>query len=96
MLMRLISYNIRFGGQGREILLAKTLHTIKPDLVILQEATNPHVVERLARELGMSFWVARKGCSLALLSHLPIIHHNWHYTKWLKHPFLEAVCCGPN
>lgn len=89
--MKIVSYNIHFGGQGRETLLAKVLHPINPDLIILQEATNPHVVESLAHKLGMSFWGARKGYSLALLSRLPVTHYYWHHPKWSKHPFLEVT-----
>lgn len=88
--MKIVSYNIHFGGQGRDIFLAKVLHPINPDLIILQEATDPYVVESLARKLGMPFWGARKGYSLALLSRLPVIYYHWHHPKWLKHPFLEV------
>ena len=92
--MRIVSYNIHFGGKGQEILLAKMLHPVNPDLIILQEATNPHVVESLADKLEMSFWGARKGYSLALLSRLPVTYYQWHHSKWLKHPFLEVSIEG--
>lgn len=87
--MKIVSYNIRFGGQGRETLLVKVLHSVNPDVIILQEATSPHLVESLAHRLGMPFWGARKGYSLALLSRLPVTHYHWHNPKWSKHPFLE-------
>ena len=88
-MMRIVSYNIQFGGKGQEMLLAKMLHLVNPDLIILQEATNPHVVESLANKLEMPFWGTRKGYSLALLSRLPVAYYHWHHSRWLKHPFLD-------
>jgi len=46
--LRLLSYNIRFGGRGREQALAETIVAAAPDLVVFQEATDPFVIERLA------------------------------------------------
>lgn len=91
MTTRLVSYNIRFGGQGRESPITEVLLHTKADIVVLQEATSPIIVERLAHALRMPFWIAREGYSLALLSHLPIMYHKWYPARWLKHPFLEAV-----
>lgn len=91
MAVRLVSYNICFGGQGRESPIAEVLLHIQADIVVLQEATNPATVERLAHALRMPFWVAHERYSLALLSHLPIMYHRWYPARWLKHPFLEAV-----
>ena len=42
--MKLLSYNIRFGGRGREPLLAAVVRAVAPDLVVFQEATDPRVV----------------------------------------------------
>ena len=41
MTLRLLSYNIRFGGRGREQALAETIVAAAPDLVVFQEATDP-------------------------------------------------------
>jgi exodeoxyribonuclease-3 len=46
--LRLLSYNIRFGGLGREEPIAETIKGIAPDLVVFQEATHPAVIERVA------------------------------------------------
>jgi len=46
--LRLMSYNIRFGGVGREERLAAVIRQADPDIVVLQEATRPDVVERHA------------------------------------------------
>jgi endonuclease/exonuclease/phosphatase family metal-dependent hydrolase len=48
--LRLLSYNIRFGGRGREHALAETIIAAAPDLVVFQEATDPAVIERLAED----------------------------------------------
>jgi endonuclease/exonuclease/phosphatase family metal-dependent hydrolase len=39
--LRLLSYNIRFGGVGREQSLADVIKRVAPDLVVFQEATHP-------------------------------------------------------
>ena len=56
MILRLLSYNIRYGGAGREQALTTVIAAAAPDLVILQEATKPGVVERVAQATGMAQW----------------------------------------
>jgi exodeoxyribonuclease-3 len=90
----LLSYNIRFGGEGRESQLASAIAECDPDLVVLQEATRPRVVERLADETGMKSWAARPGHSLAYLSRVEIERHEWHRPRGSKRHFLEIVPAG--
>ncbi|MBA3891435.1 MAG: endonuclease/exonuclease/phosphatase family protein, partial [Gemmatimonadaceae bacterium] len=45
--LRLLSYNIRYGGTGREEALAGVIRSAAPDVVMLQEATDPGVVARV-------------------------------------------------
>jgi exodeoxyribonuclease-3 len=92
--VRLLSYNIRFGGAGREEPIASTIRARDPDLVVLQEASDPAVVERIARLAGMRVWGARPGHSTAFLSQLEITHHEWHRPRGARHPFLEIVPAG--
>ena len=66
-----------------------------PDLVILQEAIQPRVVERLSKETGLNIWAARSGQSLAFLSRIEIAHYEWHRPRGARHPFLEIVLAGP-
>jgi exodeoxyribonuclease-3 len=87
--LSLLSYNVRFGGAGRESLLASVVAEASPDLVILQEASDPRVVERIAAETGMSFWAAQRGHSLAYLSRIPVARHEWHRPRGSKRHFLE-------
>ena len=56
MSLRLFSYNIRFGGRGREGRLAAVIRDVAPDLVVFQEATDPRVIEYLAGATGLSHW----------------------------------------
>lgn len=94
MSLKLLSYNIRYGGVGREESLAAVIRGSAPDLVVFQEATRPHVIERVAAEAGMPVWAARPGHSLAFASRLEITHHEWHRPPGTRHPFLEIVPAG--
>jgi exodeoxyribonuclease-3 len=62
-----------------------------PDLVLLQEATHPGVVEEIARATGMSEWRAYDRQSLGYLSRLPVAHASWHRPRVSHHAFVEIV-----
>jgi len=94
MTLRLLSYNIRFGGVGREELLAEVIREAAPDLVILQEATKPAVVARLAQATGMTVWASRPGQSLGFMSRTEVAHHEWHRPTGATRAFLEIVLAG--
>jgi endonuclease/exonuclease/phosphatase family metal-dependent hydrolase len=53
--MRLVSYNILDGGIGRADPIAEILQAQKADVVVLLEADELPVVERVAGRLGMDF-----------------------------------------
>jgi exodeoxyribonuclease-3 len=89
--LRLLSYNIRYGGTGREAAIAAVIRAAAPDLVVLQEATNAAVVEALARRTGMAQWGSRPGRSLGYLSREPVAHAEWHKPRLSRHAFLEIV-----
>ena len=91
MTLRLLSYNIRYGGAGREQQLAAVIRGCAPDLVILQEATKPHVVEHVARATGMAQWGSRAGQSLGFMSREPVSHVGWHKPRVSRHAFIEIV-----
>jgi endonuclease/exonuclease/phosphatase family metal-dependent hydrolase len=88
-MLKLMSYNIRFGGVGREELLAEVVRRCGPDLVVLQEAIRPDVVERLSLATGLTHWVAKTGLSTGFLSKIEIAHHQWHSYPGLQRPVLE-------
>jgi exodeoxyribonuclease-3 len=93
-MLRLLSYNIRSGGRGREAALAAVIRAAAPDLVVLQEATAPGAVERIAREAGMAQWGSRAGQSLGFMSRAPVEHAGWHRPRVSRHAFLEIVPAG--
>jgi exodeoxyribonuclease III len=92
--LRLLSYNIRHGGTGREEPMASVIRAARPDVVVFQEATRPPVIEQLARLTGMVHWQSRRGQSLAFMSREPIEHAAWHQPRVSRHAFLEIVPSG--
>ena len=93
-MLRLLSYNIRFGGRGREAQLAAVIRQVAPDLVVFQEAIDPRVIEAIAEATGSPFWAARPAHSIGYVSRVEIAHHEWHYPPGAKHSFLEIVPAG--
>jgi len=89
--LRLLSYNIRFGGAGREPALAAAIAVRTPDLVVLQEATRPDVVERLAAATGMKTWASQSAHSVGFMSRLDVAHYEWHRPPACRRAFLELV-----
>ena len=94
MTLKLLSYNIRFGGRGREQALAETIVAAAPDLVVFQEAIDPAVIERLSQATNFPFWAARRNHSIGFLSRTEVDYHEWHYPAGARHSFLEIVPAG--
>jgi len=93
-ILKLLSYNIRYGGAGRERELSAVVRACDADIVVLQEATRTHVVRSLSEETGMKFWAAREDHSLAYLSRVEISHHEWHWPRGSRRAFMEIVPAG--
>ena len=89
--MRILSYNIRRGGAGREGPLASVIRAVNPDVVVLEEATRPEVVARLAADTGMCQWESRSGKSLAFMSRNTVASFAAHRPAISRHAFLEVV-----
>lgn len=53
--MRIVSYNILNGGEGRGDPIAEVIEAQRPDVVALVEAEDLAVVERIAKRLKMDF-----------------------------------------
>ena len=96
MTFRILSYNIRRGGAGREEPLAAVIRSTSADIVVLEEATRPEVVERLARDTGMRQWAARPGKSLAFMSREPVASFAARRPAISRHAFLEIVPATAN
>ena len=91
MTLKLLSYNIRFGGRGRETRIAEVIKASQPDIVVFQEASDTRVIERIAAETEMKEWGARRAHSIGFISRTPVSHHEWHYPRGSTHSFLEIV-----
>lgn len=89
MSLRLLSYNVRYGGAGRESQLSAVVREADPDLVVLQEASDTRVVKRLSEETGLKIWAAHKGYSIAYLSRVAVKRHEWHRPRGSRRHFME-------
>jgi exodeoxyribonuclease-3 len=92
--LRLLTYNIRRGGTGREKALASVIRSAHADVVVFQEATDPRVVEQLARSCGFDHWGSRRGQSLGYMARLPLDHVTWRKPRVSRHAFIEVVPAG--
>src|SRR3954467_1809260 len=73
--MRVFSYNILDGGEGRADPLAEVIEAQRADCVALIEADNSDVLERISKRLKMDLIVAQgTRHAVALLSRLPIVY----------------------
>jgi endonuclease/exonuclease/phosphatase family metal-dependent hydrolase len=96
--LRVFSYNILDGGEGRADPLAEVIEAQRADVVALIEADNSDVLERISRRLAMDLIVGQgKRHSVALLSRWPIIH-TINHAALRPQPdcLLEAVVRSPS
>lgn len=94
--VRLLSYNIRYGGRGREQAIASVIRAANPDIVVLQEATDHAVVERLSHLTALPTWDSRTNYSIGFLTRLPVEQYNWHRPRGSQHAFLEVAISTPD
>jgi endonuclease/exonuclease/phosphatase family metal-dependent hydrolase len=80
--LRVVTYNILLGGEGRGDRIARVLERCDADVVALQEANDLDLVRSLAQRLGMRMVVAKPNdaskLNLAVLSRPPV-------TRWRAH-----------
>ncbi len=94
-MLRIVSYNILYGGRGRVNQLTKMIKSVQPDVVGLIEAADTRVVEELAERLEMHYVANPDGeypqdQRLAVLSRLPIVYSELHERPGILHePLLE-------
>jgi exodeoxyribonuclease-3 len=91
---RILTYNIRYGGAGREPALLSVIRGCDPDLVVLQEATRPAVLEQLARGASMAQWGSQPKQSLGFIARRRVAHFAWHKPRLSRHAFLEIIPTG--
>jgi exodeoxyribonuclease III len=87
--LRVLTYNICRGGDGREDQIAAVIAAIEPDITVLQEATNPAVIAKIAARAGMAQWASSRGESLGFMSRNAVRHFEWHHPRLSRHAFLE-------
>ena len=92
--MRLLTYNIRDGGIGRAEQIAEVIKAASPDVVALQEARDPAVVERIAKLAGFPHSGSRRLHSTGFLSHVPVLEYAWRHPPRTRHALLEVSFAG--
>jgi exodeoxyribonuclease-3 len=93
-ILKLLSYNIRFGGQRREKQIAEVVRAVSPDIVVFQEASDPGIIEFVADATQMPFRAARAAHSIGFVSRVPIEQYQWHYPPSSTHSYLEIQLAG--
>ena len=63
--LRLLSYNIRRGGAGREDALLAVIRPCDPDSSSSRKPRDPAVIETLAAGAAMPHWAAMPSCRSA-------------------------------
>lgn len=94
MTFRLLTYNILKGGTGRAQSIANVINSVAPDLVLVQEATDPATLEKIAELTQMAEWRTYQRQSLGFLSRQPVLHKEWLSPRGSRHAFLEVVPQG--
>jgi exodeoxyribonuclease III len=91
MVLKVLSYNIRDGGNDRLPGIAAIIRTQQPDAVALLEATSRANALTLAQNLKMqlAFGEANNGIHVAWLSRLPIQRERNHRLAALAKTLLE-------
>ncbi|HEX4681919.1 MAG TPA: endonuclease/exonuclease/phosphatase family protein [Gemmatimonadaceae bacterium] len=89
--MRLLTYNIREGGVGRAEQLAGVIGAANADVVALQEARDPSVVERVASLAGFPYCGSRRAHSTGFLSRVPVLDYAWRHPPRTRHAILEVA-----
>ncbi len=89
--LRVLSYNILFGGEDRLPQIGNVIRMHRPDVVALLEANSRSNAGRLAQELGMQlvFGEANSEFHVAWLSCLPVLWTENHRLPVLAKTLLE-------
>ena len=95
MALRILSYNIRFGGRGRLAEIAAVIRAADPDIVVLQEATDRAITRQLAELTGLPSWDSRTKSSTGFLTRLEVVQYAWHQPRPARHAFLELQVREP-
>src|SRR5438874_7607884 len=83
--MRIVSYNILDGGEGRADPLGEVIEAQRADVVALVEASDLTVVERIAKRLDMDF-VHAPG-----KKHASVLLSRWTIRESINHALLHKA-----
>lgn len=92
--LRVMTYNIYKGAQGREAGLVAIIQAVQPDILFLQEVAGETNIQCLAEQLGFyyAFAASHYGSkNLALLSRYPLSYSQSHLAFPLFHALLLAT-----
>jgi exodeoxyribonuclease-3 len=93
MSLRVMTYNILNGGEGREYDILEVIQTAGPDLIILQEVFSEELLKFLSDALDMRYYLGRgnRKRKVALLSKLPVYSFTSHHPLFpIWRNFIEA------
>lgn len=78
--LRILTYNVLYGGTGRETALAAVITSQNADIILLQEVSTGPFVADLARSLAMTCVVApvRSRFGTAILTRYPVMSSSIH------------------
>jgi exodeoxyribonuclease-3 len=93
-MFRLMTYNILHGGRGRSVAIAAVINSCAPDLVMVQEATDPATLEKIADAAGMAESRSFRRQSLGYMSRRPVAFSKWTRPRFSQHAFIEVVPAG--
>ena len=94
--MRVLTWNIWNGGEGRVDAIERVLREQDADVVALQEASDREIVEALGSRLGMEvvYGEANRAFAVAWLSRLPMTGTRNHRLPVLEKTLLEVQVDG--
>ena len=94
--MRVLTWNIWNGGEGRLAAIERVLHGQAADVVALEEANDRAAVESLGERLGMTvvYGEANSAFAVAWLSRLPVTRAQNHRLPVLEKTLLEIEVEG--
>jgi endonuclease/exonuclease/phosphatase family metal-dependent hydrolase len=93
MMIRLLNYNIKSGGHGREALILDILRQSQADIIVLQEVFDDTPLHAFAQTLDMNYYIAASNVKwhVALLSRFPISTALSHRQPPIFRGLLEAT-----
>jgi endonuclease/exonuclease/phosphatase family metal-dependent hydrolase len=92
MRLRLMTYNIHYGGRGHEAQIVEVMRSALPDVIVLQEVTDAAIVRNFAAALNMQVFIAEgRDFGMALLSRWSIVEaSSYHPFPPIRDTILDA------